>query len=100
MIEQLLARTSVKSVAVVAIAVFVVLRLVKWIDAEIRIRKLGGHARRASTWLPYDLDFVARAVRGAMRNKNLDTWIRWFTLSDGNKSYTLVSLVKFCRTKS
>jgi len=94
MIEQLLAHASVRTVAVVAVvSIFVALRLWKWVDAELRIRKLGGHARKAGTWLPYDLDFVARAVRGSMRNENYETWLGWFSMPDGTKNYTLVSRI-------
>lgn len=53
MIEQLLAGASVKSLAVVFLVVFVILRIGRWINTEIRIRKLGGRSRRAATWLPY-----------------------------------------------
>lgn len=112
MIEQLLAQASIKSVALAAVVVFVLVRVVRWIDIEIRIRKLGGHARRAKTWLPYgqftcgdddnivvdmtltpfvDLDFVARAVHGTMHHKNLEVWLKWFMKSNGEFDYTLVS---------
>lgn len=53
MIEEILAKVDIKSAAVFAVAVVVLLAIGKRVNADYRIRQLGGKAYRVKTWLPF-----------------------------------------------
>lgn len=53
MIGDILLNLSPKNVAVGSILVLLSLLTVRWVNRELRIRQLGGHASRVKTWLPF-----------------------------------------------
>lgn len=53
MIEEILAQTSPKTLALGVVGALGVLWLVRRISTERKIRALGGHTRIIKTWLPY-----------------------------------------------
>lgn len=89
MIEQILRSASPKGIIAGVVVVLALLKFARWVDAEIRIRRLGGHARKAATWLPLDLDLVYKAIKGTVHHKNMEVWRSWFKTKDGSMSYTL-----------
>jgi hypothetical protein len=52
MIEEILERSSLKTLIVAVFAVFALLKVTKWINEERKIRALGGHTYRVKTWIP------------------------------------------------
>jgi len=60
MIEEILERLSLKSIAVAFISAFALLGITKWLNNERKIRALGGHTRRQPTWFPFgDYHFIS-----------------------------------------
>lgn len=55
MIEEILAETSPKKLALGVVGAYGVFWLVRRIATERKIRNLGGHATRIKTWAPYGL---------------------------------------------
>jgi hypothetical protein len=53
MIEELLAQTSPKTLALGVVGAWGVVLLVRRISTERKIQALGGHASRIKTWMPY-----------------------------------------------
>ncbi|KAI9053821.1 hypothetical protein LZ554_002769 [Drepanopeziza brunnea f. sp. 'monogermtubi'] len=88
MIDDLLTRVSPKTLVVALVAIYTIFYISKLLNNERRIRRLGGHAKRISSNLPFDLDLVARAVKATMNHQNLQAWNHWFTESVGGKRYT------------
>ncbi|KAF8853365.1 putative cytochrome 52A4 [Acephala macrosclerotiorum] len=89
MIEEIFERVSPKTLIVAVIAILSLLKVSQWINTERKIRALGGHAYRVKTWIPGDVDFIIRAIRGTVSHKNLETWTNWFTLPTGTLNYTV-----------
>ncbi|PQE29240.1 glycoside hydrolase family 20 protein [Rutstroemia sp. NJR-2017a BBW] len=55
----------------------------QYIQRELKIRSLGGHARKVKTYLPLDIDFIANSIKLAGQNKNLEAWRGFFTHGKG-----------------
>lgn len=56
MIENILDKfdkASLKTAGLALVGLFVVVTAVKWVNTELKIRALGGHTRKAHTWLPW-----------------------------------------------
>ncbi|KAH8676847.1 putative cytochrome 52A4 [Tricladium varicosporioides] len=90
MIETILDKfenVSLKTAGLSLIGLFAVVIAVKWVNTELKIRALGGHTRKAKTWLPWDLDLIVRAIHGTLHHQNLQVWNRWFSTPQG-MSYT------------
>lgn len=88
MIGDILSSLSPKNVAAIGVLLFISLLSVRWINKEMKIRQLGGHAKRVKTWLPFDLDFIYRAVQGTKNHRNMETWRTWLS-SRGSINYTM-----------
>ena len=52
MIEEILERTSLKTLVIAVFAVFALVKVTKWINEERKIRALGGHTYRVKTRIP------------------------------------------------
>ncbi|TVY20558.1 Cytochrome P450, partial [Lachnellula arida] len=83
MIEDILERLSLKTLAVAFISAFALLGITKWLNNERRIRALGGHARKQPTWFPFDAEIIIRAVYATTHYKDVECWTRWFTTPKG-----------------
>jgi cytochrome P450 len=88
MIEEILQHASPKLVFVAVVAILILVKVTQWITTEWKIRSLGGHAYRVKTWLPGDVDLIARAINGTIHHKNLEVWNRFFTHPTGSR-YTV-----------
>jgi hypothetical protein len=53
MIEEILEHASPKLVVVTVFVIFALVKVSQWVTNEWKIRALGGHTRRARTWLPW-----------------------------------------------
>ena len=58
MISDILGNVSPKSLAAVGVLVFISLFAVRWLNTEVKIRQLGGHAKRVKTYLPFGKSIV------------------------------------------
>ncbi|TVY40719.1 Cytochrome P450, partial [Lachnellula occidentalis] len=83
MIEAILERLSLKTVAIAFIGAFALLTITQWLNKERKIRALGGHTRRQPTWFPFDVEIIFRAVYATTHYKDLECWTRWFTTPKG-----------------
>lgn len=70
---------SLSTIILAPIFFLVTCKTIFHIHNEIKIRRLGGHARSISTWFPFDIDMIIRAVRATIRHQNLTHWTSWFT---------------------
>lgn len=52
MIEDILKHASPKNVGFALLGLLVLVKVVGWMQVELKIRGLGGHAPRIKTWLP------------------------------------------------
>lgn len=82
MIEEVLAETSPKKLALGVAGAYGVFWLIRRIATERKIKSLGGHATRIQTWAPYDIDLIIRGIRDTMQHQNMQGWLRWFTMGD------------------
>ena len=53
MIDEILEHASPKTLGIVAVAIFVLVKISQWINKKLKIRALGGHAPKVRTFLPY-----------------------------------------------
>ncbi|CAG8973096.1 hypothetical protein HYALB_00007573 [Hymenoscyphus albidus] len=88
MIESILENWAPKHLVAVAIGLFALWRITRRISQELKIRRLGGHARRVKTWLPLDVDLICKAILGTVKHRNLETWDGWF-VTPSETSYTV-----------
>jgi hypothetical protein len=58
MLEQVLEQTSPKTIALACLGLYILVAVAQWLAEERKIRALGGHAKKAPTWLPYGEDVV------------------------------------------
>ncbi|CZT02962.1 related to n-alkane-inducible cytochrome P450 [Rhynchosporium graminicola] len=89
MIEEILARVSLKTLLLAAIAIYSLVKITTWTNTDRKIRQLGGRTKRVNVRFPLDLDLIARAVKATMSHKNLEAWDYWFTSSTGERVYTV-----------
>ena len=65
-------------VAAYAVGALLLLFIIRYIALSVRkewkIRSLGGHAPRVRTWLPWGIDFVAKAIMSSSRFEDLRFW--------------------------
>jgi hypothetical protein len=52
-VETVLEHSSPLNLAVALVAVLAIIWNTKWLAEEIKVRRLGGHTRRAQTYLPF-----------------------------------------------
>ncbi|KUJ23955.1 putative cytochrome 52A4 [Mollisia scopiformis] len=83
MIEEILTHVKGRTLLGGIVVVGLLWKIVQWIDTSRKIRALGERAYRVRTWLPLDIDLIARAVHGTVTHKNLETWLYWFTTPQG-----------------
>ena len=65
MIEEILEHVSLKTVAIAFFSALALLEITQWLNNERKIRALGGHGRRQSTWYPfgeYNITFDTRTL--------------------------------------
>ncbi|RDW85084.1 hypothetical protein BP6252_02674 [Coleophoma cylindrospora] len=86
MLDAIIAHASPKTLAIAIATILVLLKIKQWISVERQIRALGGHAPRIKTWLPADLDMIAKAVNATITHKNLQGWQAFFA---GSSRYTV-----------
>ncbi|KAF7901275.1 hypothetical protein EAF00_003496 [Botryotinia globosa] len=70
---------SIKSLIVPFVVIFVLFKVTQYVQRELKIRSLGGHTRRIKTWVPFDLDVIARSVIYGIRDKDLEAWMEFFS---------------------
>uniref|UniRef100_L2G4A0 Cytochrome p450 alkane hydroxylase n=1 Tax=Colletotrichum fructicola (strain Nara gc5) TaxID=1213859 RepID=L2G4A0_COLFN len=77
LVEVVLEYITVKSVIVFAVVAWWLWVAVKRFDESIRLRRLapGTRGQSLNAHLPGGIDFVFKAVRGAMSHKNVDFWL-------------------------
>lgn len=78
MIDSFLEQIHPKTLAVAVVALLILVRISQWVNKERKIRGLGGHAPKIRTWLPYDVDLIARGINATVHHKNLEAWQSWF----------------------
>ncbi|KAK2626072.1 hypothetical protein QTJ16_004334 [Diplocarpon rosae] len=89
MIGGILAHVSPRTLFLGIVLVLTVWHVARRLHAERKIRALGGHAVRVESWLPWDLDLIASAVRATMSHRNLQFWDRILSNKDNSpKRYT------------
>ncbi|ESZ95572.1 putative Cytochrome 52A4 [Sclerotinia borealis F-4128] len=69
---------STKSLIAALIVIFTLVKVTQLIQRELKIKSLGGHARRVKTWIPFDLDLIARSVNHSLHDRNLQAWLAFF----------------------
>ncbi|EPE29570.1 Cytochrome P450 [Glarea lozoyensis ATCC 20868] len=87
-VETVLEHSSPLNLAVAIVAVLAIIWNTTWLAEEIKVRRLGGHTRRAQTYLPFQLDLIGRAIHGTINHRNLQTWTHWFSTPKG-PNYTV-----------
>ncbi|KAK6606379.1 cytochrome P450 52A5 [Botrytis cinerea] len=69
----------IKALIIPFVVIFVLFKVTQFVQRELKIKSLGGHTRRAKTWIPFDLDLIARSVNYGMHDKNLEAWMAFFS---------------------
>ncbi|KAB8303191.1 hypothetical protein EYC80_004638 [Monilinia laxa] len=79
---------SIKSLIAAFVVIFALIKLTQLVQKELKIRSLGGHTRRVKTWIPFDIDLIARSVYLGLQDRNLEAWDAFFK-SNNDIRYTV-----------
>jgi hypothetical protein len=66
MIEQILQQTSPKTITIACVLIYTLVKVAGWLNIELKIRALGGHAPKAKTWLPWGITSQSSGIESSI----------------------------------